>query len=59
MVAALTAVCASAQLYVGAGYSYSPTASKAGKITERFDRNGFYIRSAKTQHIRKKTSSAP
>ena len=43
LVAALTAVCASAQLYVGAGYSYSPTASKAGKITERFDRNGFYI----------------
>ena len=43
VVAAATAICANAQLYVGAGYSYSPTASKAGKITERFDRNGFYI----------------
>ena len=42
VVAAATAICANAQLYVGAGYSYSPTASKAGKITERFDRNGFY-----------------
>ena len=43
LVAALTAVCASAQLYVGAGYSYSPTETKVGKMSDRFDRNGFYI----------------
>ena len=43
LVAALTAVCASAQLYVSAGYSYSPTETKVGKMSDRFDRNGFYI----------------
>lgn len=43
VVAAATAICANAQLYVGAGYSYSPTETKVGKMSDRFDRNGFYI----------------
>ena len=43
VVAALTAICANAQLYVGAGYSYSPTKTKVEKVSERYDRNGFYI----------------
>ena len=59
MVAALTAVCASAQLYVGAGYSYSPTASKAGKITERFDRNGFYIQAGYGLNVGKHLGIVP
>ena len=59
LVAALTAVCASAQLYVGAGYSYSPTASKAGKITERFDRNGFYIQAGYGLNVGKHLGIAP
>ena len=42
LAAALTAICANAQLYVGAGYSFSPTETKVGKISERFTRNGFY-----------------
>lgn len=59
LVAALTAVCASAQLYVGAGYSYSPTASKAGKITERFDRNGFYIQAGYGLNVGKHLGIVP
>ncbi len=59
LVAALTAVCASAQLYVGAGYSYSPTASKAGKITERFDRNGFYIQAGYSLNVGKHLGIVP
>ena len=35
VVAALTAICANAQLYVGAGYSYSPTKTKVEKVSER------------------------
>ena len=59
LVAALTAVCASAQLYVGAGYSYSPTAYKAGKITERFDRNGFYIQAGYGLNVGKHLGIVP
>ena len=59
LVAALTAVCASAQLYVGAGYSYSPTASKAGKITESFDRNGFYIQAGYGLNVGKHLGIVP
>lgn len=59
LVAALTAVCASAQLYVGAGYSYSPTASKAGKITERFDRNGFYVQAGYGLNVGKHLGIVP
>ena len=59
LVAALTAVCASSQLYVGAGYSYSPTASKAGKITERFDRNGFYIQAGYGLNVGKHLGIVP
>ena len=59
LVAALTAICASAQLYVGAGYSYSPTASKAGKITERFDRNGFYIQAGYGLNVGKHLGIVP
>ena len=59
VVAAATAVCASAQLYVGAGYSYSPTASKAGKITERFDRNGFYIQAGYGLNVGKHLGIVP
>lgn len=35
----MTAVTASAQLYVGAGYSYSPTKAKAEGVKTNFDRN--------------------
>ena len=59
VVAALTAICANAQLYVGAGYSYSPTASKAGKITERFDRNGFYIQAGYGLNVGKHLGIVP
>ena len=59
LVAALTAVCASAQLYVGAGYSYSPTASKAGKITETFARNGFYIQAGYGLNVGKHLGIVP
>ena len=59
VVAAATAICANAQLYVGAGYSYSPTASKAGKITERFDRNGFYIQAGYGLNVGKHLGIVP
>ena len=59
VVAAATAICANAQLYVAAGYSYSPTASKAGKITERFDRNGFYIQAGYGLNVGKHLGIVP
>ena len=59
VVAAAAAICANAQLYVGAGYSYSPTASKAGKITERFDRNGFYIQAGYGLNVGKHLGIVP
>lgn len=59
VVAVATAICANAQLYVGAGYSYSPTASKAGKITERFDRNGFYIQAGYGLNVGKHLGIVP
>ena len=59
VVAAATAICANAQLYVGAGYSYSPPASKAGKITERFDRNGFYIQAGYGLNVGKHLGIVP
>ena len=59
VVAAATTICANAQLYVGAGYSYSPTASKAGKITERFDRNGFYIQAGYGLNVGKHLGIVP
>lgn len=59
VVAAATAICANAQLYVGAGYSYSPTASKAGKITERFDRNGFYLQAGYGLNVGKHLGIVP
>ena len=59
VVAAATAICGNAQLYVGAGYSYSPTASKAGKITERFDRNGFYIQAGYGLNVGKHLGIVP
>ena len=59
VVAAATAICANAQLYVGAGYSYSPTASKAVKITERFDRNGFYIQAGYGLNVGKHLGIVP
>ena len=59
VVAAATAICANAQLYVVAGYSYSPTASKAGKITERFDRNGFYIQAGYGLNVGKHLGIVP
>lgn len=59
VVAAATAIYANAQLYVGAGYSYSPTASKAGKITERFDRNGFYIQAGYGLNVGKHLGIVP
>ncbi len=39
----MTAVTASAQLYVGAGYSYSPTKAEAEGVKTNFDRNGVRV----------------
>ena len=59
VVAALTAICANAQLYVGAGYSYSPTKTKVEKVSERYDRNGFYIQAGYGLNVGKHLGIVP
>ena len=59
VVAVLTAICANAQLYVGAGYSYSPTKTKVEKVSERYDRNGFYIQAGYGLNVGKHLGIVP
>lgn len=59
VVAALTAICANAQLYVGAGYSYSPSKTKVEKVSERYDRNGFYIQAGYGLNVGKHLGIVP
>ena len=59
VVAALTAICANAQLYVGAGDSYSPTKTKVEKVSERYDRNGFYIQAGYGLNVGKHLGIVP
>lgn len=59
VVAALTAICANAQLYVGAGYSYSPTKTKVEKVSERYDRNGLYIQAGYGLNVGKHLGIVP
>lgn len=62
VIAVATAICANAQLYVGAGYSYSPLKAKYDKsesISKQFDRNGFYLQAGYGINIGKHLGVTP
>lgn len=59
ILAVATVVTANAQLYVGAGYSYSPTKAKAEGVKTSFDRNGFYLQAGYGINITKHIGIVP